>query len=283
MIDIIVNPVSGGGAGLKSLEKIEKFLNDQNIEYKTHLMSRAGDGKLIAEKLCKSGSKKIAAIGGDGTFHEVLNGMDFSKARLGLIPAGRGNDFAKGQKLTFDPVEAIKKVCQGEADDRDYLQVGKLRCLNVCGTGLDIEVLKLTEKFKTKLSYVKSLFKCLLNYKPYTVTVTVNGESKTYSAVMAAFCNGSQFGGGIKLCPPAVSNDGLMNLIVVKEPRCPTICVMPEFVKGFHMKKYYVEHIVCENAVIKCDDSSFIELDGEIYENNVMDCRIVKGGFKTFK
>ena len=283
MIDIIVNPVSGKGAGHAALHKIQAYLTANNVEYKFHILKKAGDAKTITQKLCKDGATRIAAIGGDGTFHEVLNGMDFSKARLGLIPAGRGNDFAVGAGLSFNPVESIKKVVEGKPLDLDYIQVGDLRCLNVCGTGLDIEVLKLTEKYKSKLSYVKSLFKCLFNYKPYTVKVFVNGKEESYKCVMAAFCNGTQFGGGIKVCPPAVNNDGLLDLIVVKEPKCPTIFVMPEFCKGKHMGKYYVEHIACESAKIACQDSNFIELDGEIYESNVMDAKIVKGGFKTFE
>lgn len=283
MIDIIVNPVSGKGAGHAALHKIQRYLRTNNVEYKFHVLKKAGDAKAITSELCRNGATKIAAIGGDGTFHEVLNGMDFTKARLGLIPAGRGNDFAVGAGLSFNPVESIKKVVNGEPEDLDYIQVGDLRCLNVCGTGLDIEVLKLTEKYKTKLSYVKSLFQCLFNYKPYNVTVSINGEEKSYKAVMAAFCNGTQFGGGIRVCPPAVNNDGLMDFIVVKEPKCPTLWVMPEFCKGRHMNKYYVEHIRCESAKITCEDSSFIELDGEIYESSVMDAKIIKGGFKTFK
>lgn len=283
MIDLIVNPVSGKGAGSKALQVIEEYLKSQFKEYKVHLLTKSGEGQSVAAKLCKEGAKTIAVIGGDGTFHEVLNGMDFSKARLGLIPAGRGNDYAKSAGLPFDPIEAVNKVLSGDPEDRDYIQVGKRRCLNVCGTGLDVEVLFLTERYKTKLSYVKSLAQCLLNYKPYTISVTVNGEEKIYKCVMAAFCNGTQFGGGIKVCPPAKNDDGLMDLMIVKEPWCPTICVMPGFVKGKHMKKKFVEHLTCESAKITCIDSKYIELDGEIYEDNVMDAHIVKGGFKTFR
>lgn len=283
MIDIIVNPVSGKGAGSKALQIVEDYLKTQYVEYKVHVLTKSGEGKDVAAKVCKAGAKTIAVIGGDGTFHEVLNGMDFKHARLGLIPAGRGNDYAVGTGLSFDPIEAINKILSGDPVDRDYIQVGNRRCLNVCGTGLDIEVLLLTERYKTKLSYVKSLAKCLLNYKPYTVSVKVDGVERMYKCVMAAFCNGSQFGGGIKVCPPAKNDDGLMDVMIVKEPWCPTICVMPGFVKGHHMKKNFVEHITCESARITCIDSNYIELDGEIYEDNVMDARIIKGGFKTFK
>ncbi len=271
------------GAGKKCLEKVEEYLKSKNEAYTVLVLSRPGEGITIAESLCKGGAEKIAVIGGDGTFHEVLNGMDFSKCRMALIPAGRGNDYASGAGLTFDPIKAIEAVVQNRIIDRDYIQIGKRRCLNVAGTGLDIEVLRLTEKFKTKLSYNASLVRCLLNYKPYEVKIEVNGTEKTYSCIMAAVCNGNQFGGGIKLCPPAKNDDGKMNLIIVKQPRVPTLMVMPVFVSGNHMNKSWVEHITCESAKITCLTSSSVELDGEIYEDGQMDAHIVKGGFKTFE
>ena len=117
MIDLIVNPVSGKGAGSKALQVIEEYLKSQFKEYKVHLLTKSGEGQSVAAKLCKEGAKTIAVIGGDGTFHEVLNGMDFSKARLGLIPAGRGNDYAESAGLPFDPVEAVNKVLSGDPEE----------------------------------------------------------------------------------------------------------------------------------------------------------------------
>lgn len=282
MIDIIVNPVSGKGVGLTALEKVKKYLDENSISYNVHVLEKHGDGVNVTQDVCRSGATVIAAIGGDGTFHEILNGMDFSNTRLGLIPAGRGNDYAVGAGLSFDAVTAMKSIVHGRFQDRDYIQVGSRRCLNVCGTGLDVEVLRLTEKYKTFLSYNASLAKCLLKYEPYIVRVELNGEQKEYKCVMAAFCNGTQFGGGIKLCPDAKIADGKMNLLIVKEPNCPTIFVMPNFVAGHHIGKYYVEHVVCEKAKIICCSSNYIELDGEIYEDNELDAHIVQGGFKTF-
>lgn len=288
MYSIIANLGSGKGAGKKCLDVVEKIFQEKNIEYKTFCTNERGSGKAIAARLCKEGASTIIAIGGDGTFHEVLNGMDFSKARLALVPAGRGNDYAASAGISFNPKEAIQSVIRGAAEDRDYIQlspnsqnekIGK-RCLNVCGTGLDVEVLKLTEQKQG--TYIASLAKLLLNYKPYTVQVEVDGFTKEYKCVMAAFCNGSQFGGGIKVCPPAKNADGKMDLMIVKQPNVPTIAVMPAFVAGKHIGRDWVEHVVCERAKIIALDAGNIEIDGEIYGENILDAQIVKGGFKTF-
>ncbi len=313
MYYIIANLLSGKGAGKKCLETAEKFLTQNNLPFKTEIIDGHGSGRALAQKACQEakalqaqnaaastapgmstaaaastalGSSTAAfhtviAIGGDGTFHEVLNGMDFSAARLGLVPAGRGNDYAVGAKISFDPKEAMQAIVHGKPVDRDYIQVGERRCLNVCGTGLDVEVLKLTEENKN--TYIFSLSKLLLNYKPYTVQIERDGFTQEYKCVMAAFCNGTQFGGGIKLCPPAKNDDGKMDLMIVKPPKGPVLMAMPAFVAGQHIGKPWAEHVVCDAAKITVLNAAAIEIDGEIYNDSVLDARIVPGGFKTFE
>ncbi len=280
-MDIIANKCSGKGNGEKCLNAVTKYLDEHNVPYSVHLTERTGHGKQLAEELSANGSEVIVALGGDGTFHEVLNGIDFEKSRLGFIPAGRGNDFANGTKaVNLAPVKAIEDIVRGEPKDLDYIQVGDKRCINVGGTGLDVEVLLKTAKSKNKLTYVASLFRCLLHFKPYQVQTELNGETKDYKCIMLGVCNGTQFGGGIKLCPVSQADDGKMDVIIITKPKVPTIFVMPKFVKGKHMNWACVRHIVCDS--IKVKTTAPIELDGEIYYDLDFDARIVKGGLKTF-
>lgn len=281
-IEIIANIRSGKGNGAKCLSAAEDYLRQHDVPYRVHVTESKGHGKTLAAKLCAEGARVIAALGGDGTFHEVLNGMDFSVARMGLIPAGRGNDFAIGTgAASLDPVQAVADVVRGEPRDLDYLQVGDKRCMNVGGTGLDVEVLLKTAKSKNRLSYVASLFRCLLRFKPYRVELTANGETKTYDCIMAGACNGTQIGGGIRLSPLSKPDDGKIDVIVMEKPkRVPTVFVMPKFVKGKHMGKPYTHHIVCDSLHISTPAP--IQLDGEIYYDVPFDVRIVPQGLKTF-
>ncbi|MDE7405901.1 MAG: diacylglycerol kinase family lipid kinase [Clostridiales bacterium] len=280
-MDIIANKCSGKGNGEKCLNAVTKYLDEHSVPYSVHLTERTGHGKQLAEELSANGSEVIVALGGDGTFHEVLNGIDFEKSRLGFIPAGRGNDFANGTAAVhLDPIKAIEDIVRGEPKDLDYIQVGDKRCINVGGTGLDVEVLLKTAKSKNKLTYIASLFRCLLHFKPYQVQAEVNGETKDYKCIMLGVCNGTQFGGGIKLSPVSKADDGKMDVIIMTKPKVPTIFVMPKFVKGKHMKMKCTHHFVCDS--IKVTTTAPIELDGEIYYDLDFDARIVKGGLKTF-
>lgn len=281
-MDIIANKTSGKGNGEKCLNAVTKYLDEHGIAYTVHPTEHTGHGKALAEELSKNGSEVIVALGGDGTFHEVLNGIDFEKSRLGFIPAGRGNDFASGTgTVSLDPVKAIEDIVRGEPKDLDYIQVGDKRCINVGGTGMDVDVLLKTAKSKNKLTYVASLLRCLLHFKPYHVEAEINGESKGYDCIMLGVCNGTQFGGGIKLCPVAKADDGKMDVIIMTKPKgTPTLFVMPKFVKGKHMNMKCTHHVVCDS--IKVTTTAPIELDGEIYYDLDFDAHIVKGGLKTF-
>lgn len=280
---IIANPNSGKGNGAKTIAKLRAYLDERAISYTVHETTATGDGMNCVRKICAEElDDVIVAVGGDGTFHEVLNGIDFEKARMGLVPAGRGNDFAIGTgTANLDPVKAIADIVRGEPRELDYIQVSDKRCLNVAGTGLDVEVLLRTANSKNKLTYVKSLAKCLLHYKPYPVDIIVDGQSKHYDCIMVGVCNGTQIGGGIKLSPLSIADDGKLNIMIVEKPKhVATLFVMPQFVKGKHLGKSYVTHFLCDS--IKIETPAPVQLDGEIYYDLDFDARVVVSGMKTF-
>ena len=282
MIDIIANRTSGKGNGAKAIAAVSAYLDERGEAYAVHETNAIGHAKRLAEELSANGATTIVALGGDGTFHEVLNGIDFDKARMGLIPAGRGNDFALGTNAaSIDPVKAIAAIVRGEHKDLDYIKISDKRCVNVAGTGLDVEVLLKTAKSKNKLTYTASLVRCLLHYKPYRISVEIDGETKDYDCIMIGVCNGTQIGGGIKLSPASVADDGKLDVMIIEKPKHrPTLFVMPEFVKGKHLGKPYAKQIICDR--VKITTPQPVQLDGEIYRDLVFDASIVKGGLKTF-
>ena len=283
-MDIIVNLDSGKGNGRACLEKATAYLDERGVAYTVHATECIGHAEKLARELSADGDgqKIIVACGGDGTFHEVLNGIDPDKVRLGLIPAGRGNDFARGTGFAAsDPVEAVGDIVRGELKTFDYIQVSDRRCLNIAGTGMDVDVLLKTAKSHNKLTYVASLFKCLLKFKPYKVSVSVNGQTYDTAAIMVGVCNGSQFGSGIQLSPLAKADDGKLELMIIRKPRhTPTLLLMPNFVKGKHVGKSYSQQITCDSVHI--ETTAPLELDGEIYYNLAFDAKIVPAGIRSF-
>lgn len=284
MLDIIANVRSGNGLGAKNLKKVTLFLQDNSVPFAVHITEAPEHATSLARELCSSGSDTIVALGGDGTFHEVLEGMDFDVARLGFVPSGRGNDFANGINLPLDPIKAVKHVLEGKEKRLDYIQVGQSRrCINVAGTGLDIDVLKRVAGRKGKITYVKSLLYCVRHFDPYDIDVTINGETHSYKAVMVGICNGNRFGGGLKLSPESRADDGKLDLIVIEMPKNGKILpALIKFLRGKHLSLPITTCIECEKALIHPEGGRPVQLDGEIYEGIDLDCSIVKGGLRTF-
>ena len=131
MLHIITNPIAGKGKSARYRQIIEDRLRAKAIPHRFHETRSPGDGIRIARQLTLSDSQKcfdIVAMGGDGTLHEVLNGIaDPTKVRLGIIPCGSGNDFAAVAGIPATAEGALDVLLGGEVRFTDYLECGGIR------------------------------------------------------------------------------------------------------------------------------------------------------------
>ncbi len=283
MLNFIVNTLSGRGLGRKNIDKIVDYCYKNGIDYTLHITNAPGHATALARQLSTEGGV-VVAVGGDGTFHEVLNGIVDPKATaVGFIPSGRGNDFARGVGLPLSAERALDVIAKGEEDYIDYIRIGDKRCLNVAGTGLDIDVLERVAGRKGKITYLKSLLYCLRHFQPYHIEITdESGGVSEQDVIMIGVGNGRQFGGGIKVCPNADVRDGMMDISVITMPQNGKIFpILPAFEKGKHQKLEVINSFRCKKIKIKTDRP--VQLDGEIYRSLDMSCEIVEGGLRTFK
>lgn len=287
MINFIIYEQAGKGKALKTRKKLEKRLNELNVEYTFHKTEKPGHAKLIAEKLSSEGAEIIVAVGGDGTIHEVLNGLvSPEKTTFGIIPSGTGNDFAAAAKIPSNPVEALELIVNGTAKPTDYFTCGNIRGMNIAGVGIDVDILKQFARakiIKGKLQYLLSLIHCLIRYKPYTLDLTYeNGEKATKKAFIACACNGTRFGGGIRISPESSPFDGDLELVVVNDLKRSKM--LGAFIK---LMKGKVKQIpTCESSKIKkitIDGKRSIQIDGEIYDFDGCEISIVSNQLKMYR
>lgn len=260
------------------IRKIERYLAGKGIEHTVHLTTSKQDAIDSAKAL--SGKGILCAVGGDGTFHDVINGADLTVTPIGFIPCGRGNDFAFGTKLIKKPMKALKAVLDNRAHEIDYIDISGLKCLNVAGTGLDVAVLQRVYEGKS-LTYLGSVMYNLKHFDSYKVKVTSENDSFEGECVMVGICNGTQIGGGIKLSPRSLIDDGKINVMIIKVPATNLTKALLNFKAGKHLEKPYVQHFLCDKVTVETPGYP-IQLDGEIYENVPLNCSVVKGGLKTF-
>ncbi|MEG2540570.1 MAG: diacylglycerol kinase family protein, partial [Clostridia bacterium] len=165
MYHIIINPLGGRGKSLEALNTVEKILSQKNIEYIVHKTEYAGHATDIARELSKTPDTKIIMMGGDGSFNEILNGIEnFENVVLGFIPCGTGNDFVRSSGHPTKAQDAINLILQNNVGYIDYIDVGHRKCLNVAGAGMDVDVLirfKTMKFFKGQIKYTMSLISTL--------------------------------------------------------------------------------------------------------------------------
>ena len=282
MYQIIFNPTAGKKKAAKGLQTVCELFKARGVSYQIHQTAEARDAEKIARRLTKAGASNLIVLGGDGTLHEVLNGIDDpARCKLGLVPLGTGNDFAEAMGLPMDAKEAVKVILKGNAKPVDYLQVGNRRCMNVAGFGMDVEVLEGCQrgKLKGKLKYLMSLLHCVFTYKGCALTVENKGEIRECNALLAAACNGSQFGGGIRICPDAKIDDGKMNVLTVD---CigNTFKLMSALIillRGKILQYPKTRHFLCDKIRFIPKKPCTVQLDGELYENLEMEVSVGRG------
>ena len=288
MYHIIVNPTGGKGKTLKALGKVEELLKKNGAQYTVHKTEYAGHATEIARELSKTPDTKIIAMGGDGSFHEVLCGIEnFDNVTLGLIACGSGNDFIKKSGHSTKIEEAVATILKDNPSYVDYMEMGKYRCLNVGGGGMDVDVLLKYAQCKTlkgKAAYYYSLFYTLCHTRFHHLRITADGVTKDTSVFMIGIGNGGFIGGGIPICPNAVVDDGLLNVGYVSEMKKSKILFrLFKFLKGKHVGTDWGGEYTAKKITIEALDDSRFELDGEIIDDTKLDIEVVHGKLKMYR
>lgn len=289
MFHIIANPISGKGNGLKALNKVEKIFAEKGIEYTVHKTEYEGHAQVLAKEISLIPDTKLIAMGGDGTFHEVLCGIEnFDNITLGLIPCGSGNDFIKTSGHPKKIEEAVDIILNGNASYIDFIEMDNgLRCLNTTGCGIDVDVLLKREKCKTlkgKAAYFYSLLYALAHTNFYNLRLTVDGEVVEKKVFTIGVGNGGFLGGGMPLCPNAKVDDGLLQIgyiDAVKKYKIPRLLMI--FLQGKHIYQTWGGEIQGKEITIESLDGGYFQLDGEILYETKLTMRVVSDTLKVFR
>ena len=285
MLNVIVNQQARRVK--KLVAKTEERLTAAGVAYRVFYTDKPGAAMKYARSLSAAGGTEFLVVGGDGTVNEVLSGLtDPVACTLAMLPAGTGNDFAAAAGIPVG-LRALDLYFNGVPRPVDYIECGTRRSMNIAGTGIDVEILRRCQRMKhgtNKGKYFRALVACLLRYRGTKVRVTVNGETREYTALIAAVCNGTRLGGGIPLCPPAKIDDGQLELVIVDCP--PLRTLVPELVRlmrGKLLTRPIAHHIPCSGAVIEGEGNIFVQYDGEICEEGALNARIVSGALKLYR
>jgi diacylglycerol kinase (ATP) len=278
---IIANPNAGHGKGAQAIPEIERELARLGLDFKLIRTERAGHGILLAREAALAGYDVIVAAGGDGTVNEVLNGLmearQESKNRpaLGVLCCGRGNDFAPCINIPEDLPPAYQVL---KDDHRRTIDIGRVTggkypqgryFANNVGVGFDaigtIEVAKLPEwgMFSFLIAILKTIF---LYYKGPTVQLDYDGQTLNTSTLMLLTMNGKRMGTGFKMAPDSKPDDGLFDLVIVRQvSRLRIFSLIPHFMKGTQGSQPEVRTLRAARIAITALEGALpAQSDGEI-------------------
>ena len=289
MLYIIINPFSGKDKGKKVLLEVEEILKSRSVEYKVLCSEYSGHAVALAS-ICANDETCtcVAVIGGDGTFNEVINGFYPCQKPIGFIPAGTGNDFVRTIGIPKDTAKALDIILKGKTVMGDIIKHDKGYCLNLLGTGFDVEILLRANKyrkiFKGAMSYYLALLVTLLVFKNRTFTFSIdNGQKRSEKGLILAFANGIYCGGGLPVCPSSDATDGKCNFVLIKKVnRLKLPYLFAKFLKGKVLELNCVESCFCDSITLEVSPYLPLNNDGELMDFTSLTARIIPKAINMF-
>jgi diacylglycerol kinase (ATP) len=248
-VKLILNPMADLGRAWKTANDLRPIAQEFKGElswsgtvYPTHAIE-------LAKQAAQEGCGLVVAMGGDGTVHEVVNGLmqipENKRPIMGIVPIGSGNDFSYSMGITGDPSHALANALNREniqAIDIGLItdENGRTEYFdNTLGIGFDAVVTIRSHKLpivKGFLMYLTAVIQTIiLNHHPAKMQIETEAEKWEEDVIMLTLCNGPREGGGFMLSPNSKNNDGTMEFLTVsKLSRATMFRLVPEFMKGTH-------------------------------------------------
>ena len=287
MYIFIINPTAGSGSAIKQFAKIQASQLYKEIESRYFITKYNGHAEKIVGHIVKEESNNsitaIIVIGGDGTLHEVINGIEKRHVPIAIIPSGSGNDFARIFSNDRKPLAILKAITKGKSNQSYWLgnyqmKNGKKRYfVNSIGFGFDAEITQIAnqsfyKKILNKLwlgraSYVIALIQVLRRFKPLNVEIEVNGQKRQIKDCwMVTIANHPYYGGGMKIIPDAVVQPSVFPVLIIHSiSKWKVLGLFMTVFIGKHIQFKEVEIFETTELKISSTDKMYYQVDGETH------------------
>jgi diacylglycerol kinase (ATP) len=276
IVQLYLNPTAGRGRAGKRVRRIEELLRQAGVSFETHLSTAVGDLEVQVREAVNQGADRIIVAGGDGSVHEAVNGIMAAEnsARLGVIPTGTGNDFAKASEIPLDWEHATALLGDRIAAGANWrrIDVGRMNerfFANGVGIGFDAKVTKVARSFRWPIGdlvYLLALFRCIAD-GVITPDMTITSDEMTRSGptTLVNISNGAWVGGMFYIAPMADNSDGKLELLVADPvSRLRALGLLPKILAGTHVGEKEVTHTGVRRVTIEATAPVPSHLDGEV-------------------
>jgi YegS/Rv2252/BmrU family lipid kinase len=278
----VVNPRAGGGVTALRWPAIAAHLTDLGVAVETRWTETPGEATAIARDAARSGERLVVAVGGDGTIHEVVNGLMAVEAvgrpELGILPCGTGGDLIRSLGIPRNPYEAARAFArhQTRAIDAGHVafqgpdgQAVERHFVNVAEAGVGGAIVERVNRTTKKLggfaTYLLGTLATVATYRPSEMAIALDDEpARSVRAWNVVIGNGGYFGGGMRILPDARVDDGWFDVLVIGDLSRRALALnLASVYPGTHLKQPGVELRRARVVTVSAQPSCLLDLDGE--------------------
>jgi len=268
---VVANPTAGHGRSGALVGKVARMLHEAGVDHEIRVSTSAEDLRRLAREAGEQGAEIVAVLGGDGSVHLAANGLLGTGAALAVLPGGTGDDFAvsigarklsEAVKLLAEPkivpIDVVKLTCGAET--RHYV--------NIAGAGFDSDVNETANDMTVRLgntgTYIAAVIRTLPKFQPARFAVAVDDEQLDLEAMLVVVGNAPAYGGGMRVLPAAMVNDGLLDICVVTAlSKSAFLRAFPRVFRGTHTAHPNVLMFRGTRVRVEADRRLRVYADGE--------------------
>ena len=275
-VSLFINPTAGRGRSGRCLSRIEQIFAEADIELDLHTSRAVGDlEEQVYSQVC-AGADRIVVAGGDGSVHEAVNGIMRAArpARLGVIPTGTGNDFAKACAIPLDWEHAARLLTGRIGTNTTWrcVDIGRINdryFANGAGIGFDAKVTQVARSYRWPIGdlvYLVAIFRCMVDgIATPDVTISTDELQWCGPVTLANISNGAWIGGMFHIAPMADNSDGQLELLVVAPvSRLRILSLLPKLIRGNHTGEREISHASVRRIRIEASAPVPSHFDGEV-------------------
>jgi len=267
---LIVNLIAGHGRCKELYPKVRAELDRRKIDYDLHLTNEPLEATDVCRMGIEAGFSHIVAMGGDGTVNEVANGLVGADAVLCVIPGGNGNDFVRTAGIPSDPFRALDVLQKGRPRTIDLGLVADDRyVVNGLGVGIDAQVARDVlemQRLRGVPAYLTAAVKEVFRFRAFPVRLVAADWTLELDCLSLGVANGPYCGGGFKLAPKAVVDDGMIDVSAIGDfPKLERLVRLPQARAGKHLSLSRVHYRQVRDVTVSSEAKLVAHIDGEPY------------------
>lgn len=289
---MIINPIAGKGRGYRAWRAIRPRLQQAGWDLHEATAEQHGEAWPLAEAASRDAlCNLVVAVGGDGTVHEVVNGLLRGRPErpptLAIIPGGTANILTYALGISNDPAKAAELLLTGTTRRIDLGQVNNRYYASVAGVGFDGEVAARANRWRrrwtgTKPLYVGAMLATLASYQPVECSITIDGVEHSQPTFLLSAANTPWYGGGMHIAPHARVDSGTLAIVIAGDlSRLEAFGVLLRVFSGAHLRHPKVAHTTAREVHVRSRIPVVVHADGETVGFTPVTFRVVPGALNV--